>query len=164
MFSQIQLEPGSEGQPEDDGRLEVHELLGIPMGSALVFLSGCETGLGPAWSTSFARGDDYATLSQAFLHAGARNVVATLWPVEDGGAAALAQRFYQGLTSLPPPEAMAEAQRATLADAKYGAPFYWAGYELSGAGELESVQQRQMAGAKSAQFRSTISRRPGTLS
>jgi CHAT domain-containing protein len=136
MFSQIQLEPGSAGRPDDDGRLEVHELLGIPMGSALVFLSGCETGLGPAWSTSFARGDDYATLSQAFLHGGARNVVATLWPVEDAGAAAFARRFYQDLTSLPPSEAMAEAQRAMLKDTKYGAPYYWAGYGMSGAGEL----------------------------
>jgi CHAT domain-containing protein len=130
----------------------------------LVFLSGCETGLGPAWSTSFARGDDYATLSQAFLHAGARNVVATLWPVEDVGAAAFARRFYQGLMGAPPPEAMAEAQRAMIENAKYSAPYYWAGYELSGAGDLRSVQQRQMAGEISAQSRSTISHRPGTLS
>jgi CHAT domain-containing protein len=151
MFSQVQLEPGAAGSPEDDGRLEVHELLGISIASGLVYLSGCETGLGSAWSTSFARGDDYATLAQAFLHAGARNVVATLWPVEDEGAAAFAKRFYQELAGLPPPEAMAQAQRALIADATYGAPYYWAGYAVSGAGGLRAASPRQMAPEKSAQ-------------
>jgi CHAT domain-containing protein/Tfp pilus assembly protein PilF len=136
LFSRIELQPGSPGSSDDDGRLEVHELLGVPMGSALVFLSGCETGLGGAWSTSFARGADYATLAQAFLYAGARNVVATLWPVEDAGAAAFAERFYRKLPSRSPPQALAEAQREMLNDAKYHAPYYWAGYALSGTGEL----------------------------
>jgi CHAT domain-containing protein len=79
MFSRIEMAPESDRGTADDGRLEVHEVLGLTIRSPLVFLSGCETGLGAAWSTSFDRGEDYATLAQAFLYAGARNVVATLW-------------------------------------------------------------------------------------
>ncbi len=56
--------------PADDGQLEVHEIIGLRVHSPLVFLSGCETGLGGAWSTGFAPGDDFATLARAFLYAG----------------------------------------------------------------------------------------------
>ena len=67
MFSHIALTPGSPGDRSDDGRLEVHELLGMRIRGTLVFVSGCETGLGPAWSTSFRQGEDYTTLAQASI-------------------------------------------------------------------------------------------------
>ena len=137
LFSRIRLERGARAGPDGDGRLEVHELLGLRVTSPLVFLSGCETGLGGAWATEFDRSEDYATLAQAFLYAGARNVVATLWRIEDAGAAAFAQRFYHSLRRLPPPEALAQAQRDMMADDRYAAPYYWAAYELAGAGDLE---------------------------
>jgi CHAT domain-containing protein len=145
LFSTIELDPGSAGSAGDDGRLHVHELLGLQIASDLVFLSGCETGLGGAWSNAFARGDDYATLSQALLYAGAQNVVATLWPVEDAGAAAFAERFYRALPDRPPPEALAEAQRRLIEDPKFGAPYYWAGYDVGGAGELRAVDPSRAA-------------------
>ena len=163
LFSTIELQGASAGSSWDDGRLEIHELLGLPIASDLVFLSGCETGLGSAWSTSFARGDDYATLSQTLLYAGAHNVIATLWAVEDAGSAAFAERFYRALTDRPPPEALAEAQRRMLDDAKYGAPYYWAGYELSGAGELGGVAPSLMASEAGAPRR-MILHRPRRLS
>jgi CHAT domain-containing protein len=131
MFSRIAFAPRSRSS-DDDGRFELHELLGLSVASPLVFLSGCETGLGPAGSTDFARGEDYATLAQAFLFAGARNVVATLWRVEDGGAAVFAQAFYQQLRSAEPAEALARAQRELLSHPRYSGPFYWGGYVFSG--------------------------------
>jgi CHAT domain-containing protein/tetratricopeptide (TPR) repeat protein len=134
LFSRIELTPGS-GRPEDDGRLEVHELLRLRIQSPLVFLSGCETGVGAAWSNQFARGEDYATLAQAFLYAGARNVMATLWRIEDQGAAAFAQRFYAHLATEAPADALAAGQRDLLQTVDYAGPFYWAAYQLSGAGQ-----------------------------
>ena len=134
MFSRIELSPGDGPARSEDGRLEVHEVLGLNITSPLVFLSGCETGLGTAWSTSFDRSEDYATLAQAFLYAGARNVVATLWRVADEGAAALAERFYPSLSSLGAADALAVAQRSMIADKRYGAPYFWAGYQVSGDG------------------------------
>jgi CHAT domain-containing protein len=133
MFSRIVL-AGGEAVSSNDGRLEVHELLGLRVASPLVFLSGCETGLGPSWSTGFARGEDYATLAQAFLYAGAANVIATLWPVEDRGAAVFAKGFYETLAKSDPVDALAQAQRSMLLHPRYGAPYYWAPYQVLGEG------------------------------
>ncbi|MEO6056690.1 MAG: CHAT domain-containing protein, partial [Gemmatimonadales bacterium] len=133
MFSWLQTASGRDVDPADDGRLEVHEILGLRVRSPLVFLSGCETGLGTAWSTAFAPGEDFATLARAFLYAGAGSVVATLWRVDDDGAAALAERFYRYLET-GPASALALAQRELLADRRYRAPYYWAGYTLAGDG------------------------------
>ncbi len=132
MFSRIELAQGHRDDPADDGRLEVHEVLELDVGAALVFLSGCETGVGAAHSTAFIRGEDYATLAQAFLYAGARGVVATLWPVEDEGAKELAGRFYGEVTG-GASRALARAQRDMIADERYGAPYYWAAYQLTSA-------------------------------
>jgi CHAT domain-containing protein len=61
LFSFLEFAPGPEERAENDGRLEIHEVLGLAINSSLVFLSGCETGLGASWSTEFERGEDYAT-------------------------------------------------------------------------------------------------------
>jgi CHAT domain-containing protein len=131
MFSWIEAAPA--GRTED-GRLEVHEILGLRVRSPLVFLSGCETGLGTVGSTGFVQGEDFATLARAFLYAGARNVVATLWRVDDAGAAAFAGEFYRRLATDGPVEALAEAQRAMAAGVRWAAPYYWAGYTVAGDG------------------------------
>jgi CHAT domain-containing protein/Tfp pilus assembly protein PilF len=146
LFSRIEFSRGG-SDPSDDGRLEVHELLDLPVVSPLVFLSGCETGLGVVGSTGFARGEDFATLAQAFLQAGADNVIATLWRVEDAGAAAFAERFYRHGLDDGPAEALAQAQRDLL-KGRHRAPFYWAGYVVNGRGagrtqETAGVSVRQ---------------------
>jgi len=132
MFSRLELARNNGGDPNDDGRLEVHELLSLAIQARLVFLSGCETGVGAAHSTAFVQGEDYTTLAQAFLHAGAGSVIATLWPVEDAGAAVFAGLFYGHLTGSSPALALAEAQREMLAQELYSAPYYWATYQLAG--------------------------------
>jgi CHAT domain-containing protein len=145
MFSYIAVASGGSDQSDDDGRLEVHEVLDIPVSSQLVFLSGCETGLGQAWSTRFASGEDYATLARAFLYAGAGNVVATLWPVEDQGAAAFAASFYHHLNSEGPSGALASAQREMMSHPRYRSPYYWAAYQIVGAGNPMANAQEGVA-------------------
>jgi len=144
MFSRIEMARGS-GVPADDGRLEVHELLAMRIRAPLVFLSGCETGVGSAWSTEFAGGEDYSTLAQGFMYAGARSVIATLWQIEDEGAAALAERFYANLKVMAAPEALAAAQRELLRSSQYRRPYHWAGYTLTGASEGESRSLKTQA-------------------
>lgn len=56
----------------------------------LVFLSACETAVGPS---RFAEG--LPGLQRAFLRAGSRGVIATLWPVEDIYATTFAADFYR---------------------------------------------------------------------
>jgi CHAT domain-containing protein/Tfp pilus assembly protein PilF len=142
LFSRLELVRGRgrDASVADDGRLEVHEILTLSSRSSLVFLSGCETGVGGAGATMFARGDDYTTLAQAFLVAGANNVIATLWQVQDEAAAAFAARFYEALDELGGgagtlSDALTAAQRSIRADLRFAAPYFWAGYALNGSGE-----------------------------
>jgi CHAT domain-containing protein len=139
MFSSVELAAPREAgaHDDDDGRLETHEVLGLDIRSRLVFLSGCETALGSSWSTSYSRRDDYATLAQAFLFAGADNVVATLWRIDDRAAAELATQFYAGLATSSPFDALATAQRSLIRSGTYAAPYYWAAYTVSGSGRSE---------------------------
>ncbi len=141
MFSHVELAPGRGSQPSDDGQLDVHELLRMHVKADLIYLSGCETGVGAAWSNSFRRNQDYATLSQALLFAGAQNVIATLWRIDDAGGSVFAQRFYRALRNNDVIDALAIAQRQMLLDARYAAPRYWAGYTASGSGLWRRVSQ-----------------------
>src|SRR5881396_2073118 len=126
LFSFVQLAPDA----AEDGRLEVHEVFGLHLAADLVVLSACQTGLGSGALADVPAGDDWVGLTRAFLHAGARHVVATLWPVDDWATAELMERFYGvGDVAADPARALAEAQRALLAAPATRHPFYWAGFE-----------------------------------
>ena len=60
-------------------------------------------------------------------------MIATLWPVEDEGAKELAERFYRSAGE-GAVRGLARAQRDMIADERYGAPYYWAAYQIAGAG------------------------------
>ncbi|HEY5546880.1 MAG TPA: CHAT domain-containing tetratricopeptide repeat protein [Gemmatimonadaceae bacterium] len=139
LFSYIELARDPRVTAGDNGRLEVHELLGLRLDSPLVFLSGCETAIGGSWSTRFDTGEDYATIGQTLLYAGARNVVATLWRIDDVGAAEFARQFYEALRGSGYAEAMAEAQRRLIADSRYRSPYFWAAYQVSGSGLADTA-------------------------
>lgn len=125
LFSFVQLAPGS----AQDGRLEVHEVFGLDLAADLVVLSACQTGLGSGVLADVPAGDDWVGLTRAFLHAGAANVVATLWPVEDLATAALMERFYEGYAAgADPASALAHGQRALLRAPATAHPFFWAGF------------------------------------
>jgi len=77
----------------------------------LVFLSACESAIGPP---QFAAG--MPGLQRAFLRAGARGVIATLAPIEDVLAQQFATDFYSRYTNGHSAErALSETQRAWLA-------------------------------------------------
>lgn len=135
LFSYVELASGG-GQ---DGRLEVHEVFGLDLAADLVVLSACQTGLGSGMLADVPPGDDWVGLTRAFLHAGAANVVATLWPVQDQATADLMERFYQGFTAgADPVRALAAAQRALLAAPTTAHPFYWAGFVAAGSAQRRS--------------------------
>ena len=134
MFSRIELARSGESGTANDGRLEVHELFGVPIRSPLVFLSGCETGAALEWTDDPVKGTGDLTLAQAVLSAGAANVIFTLWRIDDAGAARFASRFYRLLQHVDVTQAVAQAQREMAVDPTWANPYYWAGYRLSGDG------------------------------
>ena len=78
----------------------VADILMLRPSLGLVVLSGCDTGRAEALSSLEDVG-----LSEAFLAAGARTVVATVSPVDDAQAAAFVSGFYANGGALAPAEA-----------------------------------------------------------
>ncbi len=140
LYSRIDLTVRSGSDTLEDGRLHVHEMLKLAVQSPLVFLSGCETGVGSAWSTAYRAGEDFTTLGLALLYAGAGAVVATLWPINDESAGVFALRFYTHLLQNSPAHALALAQRDFINDPRYRAPYHWAAYRLIGAQALSPTR------------------------
>ena len=129
LFSFVELAPSA----KDDGRLEVHDVFGLRLQARLVVLSACQTALGAGAIEDVPSGDDWVGLVQAFLSAGASNVMATLWPVDDRATADLMTQFYGALAAgQPEGEALAEAQRTMLRNPRTTHPFYWAGFTVTG--------------------------------
>lgn len=158
LFSRIELAVPRTPRPDDDGLLEVHEVLGLSIRAALVFLSGCETGATREWIDDPVRGTGDLSLAQAVLSAGASNVITTLWRVDDAGAGEFAGQFYRALRHRTLAEAMAAAQRSVAGDSRYRSPYYWAGYVLSGEGS--SGPAAQAAGRASVPSLSESPRSP----
>lgn len=132
LFSFIELAPAG----QDDGRVEVNEVFGLPLSGQLVILSACQTALASGALADVPPGDDWVGLVQAFLQAGARSVLATLWPVEDRATGELMEQFHERLvTGVSPIAALADAQRALIRNPTTAQPLYWAGFTVSGRSE-----------------------------
>ena len=95
----------------------------------LVVLSACDTANGPA-----SAGGRTESLATAFLGAGAREVAATLWPLDDFVAVLFFERFYADLISTggSAAEAAQAAQRVIRAMPEFGHPYYWAPFVVYG--------------------------------
>jgi len=115
----------------DDGILTAREVASLDLsGTGLVVLSACETGIGEVRS-----GQGVLGLRRAFAISGAQALVMTLWSVDDSDAERLMDGLYARVLrrrSLPPSEALREAQLAMLAESRntrgQGRPGSWAAW------------------------------------
>ncbi|MFG0316504.1 MAG: CHAT domain-containing protein [Planctomycetota bacterium JB042] len=95
-----------------DGALDLfstEDALALDLDAELVVLSACSTARGRP-----RRGEGIESLARAFLHAGARHVVASLWDVSDAAAVRTMRRFYEALLGedAPPDRALHAARQA----------------------------------------------------
>ncbi len=139
MRSGVVLAPG-EGLAAGDGRWTLREIQADRFNADLVTISACESGLGPISA------DGVLGLSRAFLVAGARSVLVSLWRVADIPTRFQMERFYQVLADNGGDRAAAlrEAQLATLRALRAGdlrapsgrplpeSPAFWAPFVLLG--------------------------------
>ncbi len=95
----------------------------------LASLSACETGLGIENT-----GQGLLGLRSAFISAGARCILASMWPVDDSATEQFMQNFYSGLLrdGATPQSALAEAQQSMQKNEKWSSPCYWACWTVVG--------------------------------
>lgn len=111
----------------EDGYLRVNEIFNLKLGADLLVLSACETGRGKD-----VRGEGLVGLTRAFLYAGARSLVVSLWPVQDTTTPELMVGFY---SHLAPGQSKAQALRQAklqMIEEGRGHPYYWAPFVLAG--------------------------------
>ncbi len=108
------------------GEVFAGDLADQRMDAALVVFSGCETALGRA-----AAGEGLLGLRYAAHAAGARAVVASLWPVEDAAGARLMEEMYAEVISrkATPVSALSHAMRSSRV--RSGDPALWAAFDVS---------------------------------
>jgi CHAT domain-containing protein len=115
------------GSTTDDGVLTAYEVKNLNFDKTdLVVLSACETGLGEIRNSEGVYG-----LQRSFLISGAKNVLMSLWKVDDEATQELMVAFYQKLLSTPnKSDALHEAQVQLMK--KYPDPVFWGSFVLIG--------------------------------
>jgi CHAT domain-containing protein len=117
------------GRPQN-GLLTALDAYNLRLDADLVVLSGCRTALGKD-----VRSEGIVGLTRGFMYAGARGVLASLWPVDDLATSELMRVFYEGLLGprrLSPPAALREAQAHVRSRRAWSSPYYWAAFQLQG--------------------------------
>lgn len=117
------------GGRDIDGFLSARRIGATRLPAALVVLGACDTATGRAVQDEGTFGVAYA-----FLQAGARHVVATLWPVDDSAMPELMDRFYADphLAAQRPAQALREAQLALVQQYPDASPALWSGVAVWG--------------------------------
>jgi hypothetical protein len=101
-FHELRLAPS----PDDDGRVLAHEFRRLPLRQTrLAVLSVCDSG-----TYRFGPGNELHGIVAALLTAGVRDVVATLWPIDDAIGSRFVTRFYNYLLDDGPAEALRKAR------------------------------------------------------
>lgn len=129
--------------PENDGLLEMGEILGLDLNADLVVLSACNTASGGGDQD---QGEGFAGLTRSFMYAGAESLVVTLWSVESGSAKTLVQKMFQKAGDGSFGNALAAAKRDMIragtpvrptpdVSLSVAHPIFWAPYVLVGEGD-----------------------------
>jgi CHAT domain-containing protein len=113
--------------PAGSDRLYARDVAERPLNAELVTISACRS----AGERAYA-GEGLIGFSWAFLRAGARQVVAGLWDVDDQSTAKLMDALYAGVArGETAPAALRAAKLALMRQGgNVGRPYYWAPFEV----------------------------------
>jgi len=130
-FSGLVLSQIARDRSPRSGFLKAYDIASLDVRADLVVLNACDSGAGEAVS-----GEGVMGLSYAFLHAGARQVISTLWSVDDAKSKDLMVAFYKDLmrNGGDAAAALRHAQLALMRQHNASDPYYWAGFELTSVG------------------------------
>ncbi len=127
----LALAPGSPGDAQDDGLLRASEIAMMRLNANLVILSACNT----AGADGQLGGESLSGLVRAFFYAGARNVLATHWPIASKPTVELTtgmmRKRAQGLNWS---DALRESKLRMIDNPATSHPFFWGAFSLVGGG------------------------------
>ncbi len=126
VLSNILLSLFDDRGRQREGILPMHEIYNLSIPADMVVLSACDTAIGKEM-----KGEGLPGLSRAFIYAGARRVVASLWQVRDDSTAELMGIFYRKLfqqNGVRPAAALREAQLEMWKKAPSRSPHRWAAF------------------------------------
>ena len=121
---------------EDDGFIQLWEIIGQNLASDLVVLSSCQSGRGKLES-----GEGLLGLANAFLIAGSCSVLVSLWSIVDQSTAELMTSLYDSLASGQTIARALREAKIKMIQSKYHHPFYWAPFVLVGEPEIYSISK-----------------------
>jgi len=119
----------TETQPlDDDGILTAYEVMNLDLsGTNLVVLSACETGLG-----KIENGEGVYGLQRSFLQAGARDILISLWKVDDKVTQELMVKLYEYLFQGKSEQEALKLAQLDLITKNDTHPVLWGGFILMG--------------------------------
>lgn len=128
-LSAIVLTSMDQNGGQQPGVMPLNDIYSLDLSAELVVLSACQTALGKD-----IKGEGLIGLPHAFMSAGSKSVVASLWKVDDRATALLMSYFYEGMLKqgLPASAALRAAKLKMMQDKQYSAPYYWAGFVFQG--------------------------------
>ncbi|MGH9431764.1 MAG: CHAT domain-containing protein, partial [Terriglobia bacterium] len=112
---------------QENFKLYARDVTHLPIRAELVTLSACRS----AGARAYA-GEGLVGFAWAFLRAGARDVIAGLWEVDDRSTGQLMTRLYASLRrGSSPAAALRDAQLEMLkSNSVFHKPYYWAPFEV----------------------------------
>lgn len=117
----------SQGEDADqDGILRMDEIAHLRLNAELVTMSACRTAVG-----KLLEGEGLLALSRTFFYAGARNVIASLWDVNDISTAEIMKNLYVQLKAgLSPAAALRNAKLRMLhgREQSWQDPHFWSAF------------------------------------
>ena len=114
-------------QEEDEFLLTMSDVLEVKLRAWLVVLTCCHSGQGKV------KAEGVVGIARAFLAAGARYVLASLWAIDDEATLAFMRSFYQSLLEGPRvSESLNQAMKCLRESHNYADVKYWAPFVLIG--------------------------------
>jgi CHAT domain-containing protein len=127
----LALAPGPPGDAQDDGLLRSSEIAMLRLNASLIILSACNT----AGADGQLGGETLSGLVRAFFYAGARNVLATHWPIASEPTGELTTGMVRKRAlGLNWADALRDSKLRMMDNPATSHPFFWGAFSLVGGG------------------------------